>query len=223
MEFQAQIRRFVANAFGRAFAPTRLTQYESLSCSNLEDFKAESARAGMRFHGGCQIIANGIAPVAAIPTTTATLALFNPATSGKTLGVHKINFWLGSGTPAAGATLFGTVSPAAPATPVTAMATGYGVGSSSGGSRLSKTLWGTAVTLPTSPSAPSAPAWFALSSSLQVAAANVGQGDGVVELESGLLVPPGFCMGFAILSGAGTTPLYGISATWSEYDRMELE
>lgn len=220
MEIQGQIRKFVANALGRSIEIMRVTQYESQACTLVEDAKLETARAGMRFMGGCQIIANGIAPVTAIPTTTATLALFNPATSGRWVGLHKVNFWVGSGTPAAGATLLATVSPGVIATPPSANATGYGSASCSGSAKLSKSLWTTAVTLP---STPVAPAWIALTSTFQLAAANVGQGDGWVELESGLLVPPGYCAGFAILSGAGTTPLYGISATWAEYDKLDTE
>ena len=31
-----------------------------------------------------------------------------------------------------------------------------------------------------------------------------------------IIVPPGFAAVFAVASGAGTTPLYGITAAWSE-------
>ena len=220
MEIEARFRKFVSNAFARGLETVRLTQHESQACALVEDSKLELARAGLRFHGGNQIIANGIAPVQAIPTTTATLALHNPATSGVTLGIHKVNCWLGSGTAAAGSTIFATVSPGVIASPPSANATGYGSQSSSGSGRATKALWTTAVTLP---STPTAPAWFALFSNFQLAAANVAQGDGWTELESGLLVPPGYCMGFAVLSGSGTTPLYGISASWTEYRDLALE
>jgi hypothetical protein len=195
-----------------------MTDNESIAVAQVELAKAESARAGRYFGGGNQIIANGIAPVAAIPTTTATLALYNAEDpGGLSYEIDRIGFWLGSGTAAAGATLFATVSPAKIVTAPTANATGYGSASMSGSTRVTKAIWTTAVTVP-SPTG-RAPAWIQISSNFQLAAANVGQGDGYVEMNGCLLVPPGYALGFAILSGAGTTPLYGISASWSEMQK----
>lgn len=219
MEIEARIRRFVKNAYAKGLETLRLTQFESQAIAMVEDPKIEVTRAGRRFHGGNQIIANGIAPVTAIPTTTATLALFNAEDpGGMALCIDKVNFWLGSGTPTAGATLLATVSTKKIATPPSAMATGYGLQSASGSTRTSKALWTTAVTLPSPP----VPAWHALISTFQLAAANVGQGDGWIELNGGLIVPPGYAAGFAILSGTGTAPLYGVSASWTELE-LELE
>jgi hypothetical protein len=75
------------------------------------------------------------------------------------------------------------------------------------------------VTVPTSPFTP---AWFAVGSSFQAAAANVGQGDGYADIEGGILVPPRHALGLGILSGTGTSPLYGISVIWTEL-AAELE
>lgn len=219
MNLAGYVRRF--GFFGPgAQREMRLTGIESLSVAQVEDTKAELARAGRRFGGGNQIIANGIAPVSAIPTTTATLALFNGEDSGgRSLIIDRICFWLGSGTPAAGATLFATVSPSKIATPPTANATGYGSQSLSGSSMRTKAVWATGVTVPSMPAAPN---WIAIQSTFQLAAANVGQGDTYSEMSGALVVPPQYALGFGILSGAGTTPLYGISVTWSE-TALDLE
>lgn len=216
ISFNAELRRFVRNALGGSPKALRLTGVESLAVTQVEPSGFEISRSGRRFIGGTQIIANGIAPVAAIPTTTASLALYNgEQAGGKSLAIEQLGFFLGSGTPAAGATLLACVSPRAIVTAPTAMATGYGVQSASG-SGASKALWATGVTIP------AGAAWFQVASTQQLAAANVGQGDNVVALDGKLVVPPGFALGLVILSGAGTTPLYGVSSVHSEIE-AELE
>lgn len=213
MLLQGIVSRFYKTSNSEAPAAVRLTSQGSLAVAPIEPEAYERGRAGIRFWGGNQIIANGIAPVAAIPTTTATLALYNgEGDNGPDLCIERLNFWLGSGTAAAGATLFACVSDGPIATTPTAMATGYEVGSMSRGRRKSKALWATAVTLPLDPT------WAGVLSTFQLAAANVGQGDGVAFLDGGLIIPPRHALGLAILSGTGTSPLYGISATWSEIE-----
>lgn len=212
MLMQGIVSRFYKKAMSDAPGQLRLTGQGSMAVAAVEPEAYERARAGRRFWGGNQIIANGIAPVAAIPTTTATLALYNgEPDNGADLAIERINFWLGSGTAAAGATLFVCVSDGPIATTPT-MATGYEVASCSRGGRKSKAVFGTAVTIPADPS------WVGALSTFQLAAANVGQGDGVAFLDGGIIVPPRHALGIAILSGAGTTPLYGVSAIWSEIE-----
>lgn len=212
-------RRFARQALGNSPIALRMTGLESLAVAQVEPALFELSRSGRRFVGGTQIIANGIAPVAAIPTVTATLALFNgESAGGKTLAIEQLGFFLGSGIPAAGATLLATISPRPIATAPTGMTTGYGVASASG-SGISKAVWAAAVTLPSSPIAP---AWFQVVSTQQLAVANVGQGDAIAMIGGALLVPPGYALGLAILSGAGTTPLYGVSSVHSEIE-CELE
>jgi hypothetical protein len=197
-------------------AQARGTLLGSLAIAQVEPPLAEIARSGRMFHGGTQIIANGIAPVAAIPTTAATLALCNTdAAGGRSLIVDHLAVFLGSGTPAAGMTLLGAVAPvtALPAANA-AQPTGYGVAPSRGMTSASKAVWATALTLT------GTPVWSPILSTLQAAAANVGQGDNVAELRGSIIVPPGYVLALAILSGAGTTPLYGIGARWGE---MELD
>lgn len=213
IDIRAELRRFSKNALGSAQKTLRLTGIESLAAALIEPIGFEMSRAGNRFIGGLQVIASGIAPVAAIPTTTATLALWNGEDSGgKAIAIEQLGFFLGSGTPAAGATLFACVSPKKIATAPTSMASGYGLQNASGSTKASKALFATAVTIPGSP------AWFQVCSTQQLAAANVGQGDNVVTFDGKLIVPPGYAAGFAILSGVGTSPLYGISTVHSEID-----
>lgn len=215
-DVRGQVRRWV-RVIGVAERTLRQTVVESLAVANVEHEFGELARSGSLYHGGTQVIANGIAPVQAIPTTTATLALYNAEESGGfALSIDRLQFLLGSGTPAAGATLFATVSRTRIASAPTAMANGYGVASSSGSSRGSKALWATAMTMPSAGGL--TPAWAPVVSTLQLAAANVGQGDGVFEARGRFLVPPGFALGLAIVSGAGTTPLFSVGATWAEVD-----
>lgn len=213
MFLEGLVRRFQRQPVGSDPA-LRVTTHESLAVANVEPLRFEMARAGRRYHGGNSIIANGIAPVAAIPTTTATLALFNgEADGGRLIVIDRIGFWLGSGTAAAGATLFGAVSLGKLATAVSAMATGYAVGRADGQAADSAAKFGSAVTMPTGT------VWSQLCSSFQAAAANVGQGDTVTDLDGGLILRPGYALGLGILSGSGTTPLYGISVHWSELEQ----
>lgn len=198
-----------------AIRELRLSILESLAVSQLEPDGALAAARGSRYAGGCQVIASGIAPVSAIPTTTATLALYNTASDGGlSLSLDGVSFCLGSGTAAAGATLWACVSNGKPAS-VPSAASNYSsqalgaIGNSSFG------RWATAVTIP------SGSAWFQIATSQQLAAANVGQGDTPGSI-NGFVVPPGYCAGFAILSGAGTSPLYSVSATWYELE-LDLE
>lgn len=186
----------------------RGTGNQSLAVAQVEPEWCERSRAGQMFYGGCGVIANGIAPVQAIPTTTATLALFNnEADGGRSLLIEELNFFLGSGTPDAGATLLAGVSLA----PITApsAASNYATVSASSGGKASRAIWATAVTLATGTK------WRAIGSYPQLAAATPGQGAGPFSVR-GLIVPPRYAVGFAILSGTGTTPLFSITAAWSE-------
>ena len=150
MDLIALARKFVHVGSGGSPHRARMTDHQSVAFAQVELPKMELGRAGKLFQGGNQIIANGIAPVAAIPTTTATLLLYNSADQGGTsIVLDRIGFWLGSGTAAAGATLFGAVSTSMIVSAPTAHGTGYGVQSQSGsGLAQSRAIWTTAATLP---------------------------------------------------------------------------
>lgn len=191
---------------------SRATQLGSQAVAQVELPLFELARSRRLFYGGTQLAANAVAPDTALPTTTIKLGLFNgEPDDGKCLVIDKIHHFLVSGTAAAGSTLWACISGSKLATPVTAMATGFNVQSASGrGSSAAK--FGTALTFPTGT------VWHSLGSSFQLAAANIGQGDQPVEVRGGLVIPPGYALGLAIFSGAGTTPLYGHSLTWAEVE-----
>ena len=95
------------------------------------------------------------------------------------------------------------------------MASNYALQSMSDGSRSTRAILGTAVTVATG-------GWFAAASSFQLAAANVGQGGDCYIGDGEIIVPPGYAMGIAILSGTGTSPLYTVSTVHSELD-LDLE
>lgn len=211
IDLEGIVRRFTY--FGSGGRRTlRQTGLESLAVSPVEPFGFEAARAGARAAGGCQVIASGIAPVAAIPTTTATLFLYNTEPDGgKSMFVDQLGHFLGSGTAAAGATLLATLTVGKPAA-VPSAAANYSSQVFGKVGRSSIGRWATAITIP------SGSAWVQAASQFQLAAANVGQGDFPAQAPfgGGLLIPPGYGMGIAILSGAGTSPLYQVSASWLE-------
>jgi len=210
MKFEGLIKRLSKQANSDAPTAVRLSALGSQAVTQVEAPNTERASAGRRFMGGTQVIASGIAPVSAIPTTTATLALFNTEPDGgKSLVIDQIGMFLGSGTAAAGATLLATVTVGKPTAP--SAASNYSSQSCSGrGTSIAR--WATALTIP------AGSAWIQVSSSFQLATANVGQGDMPSGFLGGLVVPPGYALGLAILSGAGTTPLYSVSATWGELE-----
>ena len=215
INFFGLIRR-VARGGNSGRVQARLTQYESLAVAQYEPPYLESLRAGLRFGGGTQVIANGIAPVQAIPTTTATAALYNTSET-YSLIVDQVGFFLGSGTAGAGATLlYGLSNGRVVAASIPAAAANYSSQCLSTTGKTSVARWGTAVTIP------AGTAWVQATSTFQLAAANAGQGDKPAQPTSGILVPPGYALGFAILSAAGTTPLYSLSASWLEAE-LDIE
>lgn len=207
LSLQGTIRKFISQALGGGRAPVRLTGYESIAVAQVEPAKLEWSRAGFRFAGGTQLIAGGIAPVADVPTTTATLALYNRDPK-QSLIIEQLGFYDASGTDAAGATLLACVTDIV-ASPPTANAANHASSALNGGSQSSKSYWATALTIAT-------PAWFQITSTFQAAAANLGQGDTPVDVGGAIIIPPRCALGLAILSGAGTTPKYNISAIWGE-------
>lgn len=196
----------------------RMTSVGSLAVAQTELAQVELTRTGRMFVGGVQLLANAIAPDATMPTTTLKQGLFNgEPDGGRTYFIDHLSFSVASGTPAAGASLFATISNGKLATALTSMATGFGVGPASGFTKhKSAALWGTALTFP------AGSIFHLIGANLQLAAANVGMGDQPYELRGGLAIPPGYAMGLVVLSGAGTTPLYITGARWAELE-VDLE
>lgn len=201
------IMRLANNTDG---VPFRATPLASLSVAQTESPYLEKTRSGMRFSGGLQLLANGIAPLQAIPTTTASLSLFNSDTSGSSycFDIDWLNVFLASGTAAAGLTVF--VCVAKPTTVPSASVAGYGVSNASSSTIGSKAIWSAGLALPANT------VWTPLASTLQTAGANIGQGDNFADLGGRFVVPPQYALCIAILSGAGTSPLYGVGVQWGE-------
>jgi hypothetical protein len=212
MNFGGIIARLLKQPTNTDGVPVRLSNYASMSVAQVESPYLELTRMARRFHGGLQILANAIAPVQVIPTTTAALALYNNDTRGNGMSIclDWLNTFLASGTPAAGKTIM--IAIGKPTTPPTVNATGYGIGS------LNASLQGSVGILTTGLTFPAGVQWTALDADFQPAGANVGQGDNPLDLGGRIIIPPGFALGIAVLSGAGTSPLYGVSLQWGELE-----
>src|SRR3990167_9231879 len=189
------------------------TPMGALMVANYEPPKMLRAIHGDRF---AAVVGNGAtfkAPVTAIPTTTATWMLFNneSATSGtgKTYFVDKVSAFLASGTAASGITLLGCVTlasqtaPSAYASTVVSALDGTNGTSTNGILANAHTITGTQ------------PAWHVLAGIDNVAAATIGMSV-TADLDGGYLIPPQYGMGITVLSGVGTTALYGVSVIWDE-------
>ena len=215
-DIRTLVSRYANMATGRQWQ--RATRFGSLPVAQVELGKVELARAGRYFFGGNQIIANGIAPVAAIPTTASAASMFNRnAAGGDSLLLDYINGpWLGSGTAAAGAVLLcGISSTIAAGTLPTAHLTGWSARTAGGSATRQPTssVWWDATATFTAAST----IWFSVGQNFQLAAANVGQGaPNAIYLGGAIVVPPAYMVGFSILSGTGTSPLYGLSTGWAE-------
>ena len=168
------------------------------------------------------VMGNGstfLAPVTAYPTTTLTMALYNP-TSRRVYTPRKLYAFLGSGTPGAGGALLACVTAVTQARPT--LSTGDNGGyagtviSQIGGLGKpgnTQAAFVTAITL-TGPQ----PAWL-------VAGGEDAAGTGATIAthaalfdvsDFGIEVPPGHMMGLTYLSAAGTTPLFGFGVIWDE-------
>lgn len=162
-----------------------------------------------------------LAPVTAYPTTTLTMALYNP-TADRVYKVKALHEFLASGTPGAGGELLACVTAVAQARPTLSTGDNGGyagtVVSHLGGRGKpgdSQAVFINAITL-TGPQ----PAWL-------VAGAEPAAGTGATIGTHGLVavvddwemtILPGNMLGITYLSGAGTTPLYGFGVTWAEED-----
>ena len=177
------------------------------------------AAAGARFAGVMGSGSTFLAPVTAYPTTTLTMALWNgdPA-GGRSYFIDRITAVVASGTPVVGGALLACVTTVAQARPTLSTGgnggyantiisglSGYKGGSSNGILINAITLTG------------DQPAWFvAAHQPSNTATANIAATGFVAELDGGVLVPPGYMLGMAVLSAAGTTPLYSFGVTWDE-------
>lgn len=193
--------------------PLKATGRGSLRTANTEPFQAALARSRFCFSPG--VVANAYIPVVDVPTTTATMALYNAESAvGKSLFIETVWVHSASGTLGLGAALLVglvQIAQAPTGTAPTANATGIvGPKRLGGGSASSSALFKDGVTLA------QAPAWITVATVQQVAAVSIGAGM-LAQLDGAIEVPPGFILGMAVLAPTGTTAKFGYGVTWVEY------
>lgn len=212
MILEGVYRRFVGLKGGKAPLDIRLTAQESVAIGQVELPNMEMSRAGRRFWLGNSAAITGIAPVAALPTTTATWLLWN-ADPTATYFFEELGFYLTSGTPAAaGAALVALVQ--APAQ-VGANYAGVAISSMSNGARQSKAILKQNITI----TQPAAPNWYPLNDiSAPAIVFPAAAGVQARNIQGAIAVPPGQGLAMTILSGTGTTPLFAPFARWVEQE-----
>lgn len=177
----------------------------------------EAVVAGRVFEIGNNAAVTGIAPVQALPTTAAQWGIKNASTT-KAMFFKSLGVFLTSGTPGVGGLLLATIYSAG--TAISANKAGVAIRNSAGkdnvgaGSRISAALCNSGITV----SSPTAPVWFPVASRPD---ANVTAFAGSTFLENrnirgAICLPPGFFLGLAVVSPAGTSPLFAPFAQWEE-------
>lgn len=147
------------------------------------------------------------APYVAIPTTTATWALYNGGSGNTCLVVTRIWAWLVSGTSGMGEGIMAGLSTSAQAAAVSAYASSVSAVVSPGAAT-TEAVFGNAVTLA------AAPAWqcWAGQPSIDASDSTVMQAD----VDGYYVVPAGFALGAGIYNIGGGTALYGVGFDWME-------
>ena len=210
------VGRIVRLANG-VFTRVRLTALGSQAVARVEGKYTETGRAGARFFVSPGVVANAVAPVQDLGTTTAGWALYNGnAAGGKSYEVLMAFAYQASGTSGLGAALLLGSS-----TLVQAAAVAAGTGTlvkamgSSSGAGANATL-GNAITLA------GAPAWVCVASNAQPAIVGIGSGPLVANLDGLFIVKPGFALGATVLAPAGTTAKYSVGFICNELD-LDME
>ena len=188
--------------------PFQGSGFGSLRMSKFEPDLLELCRSGRLYVASTSIATNGQASVQDVPTTTASFSLYNNS-AGKYLTPLRMGAFNSGGTTGAGFTLLAGVTPLPLATPAVANGTGHTVGSLRGGTVGNLVFLATAVTVPTMA------ANFVAVGGIETAAdATVGCG-AVFDVAGMFIVPYGYSLAAAVLSGAGTSPKYGISVVFA--------
>lgn len=206
--------RFLVKLAGQ-FA-SRFTGLQSVPIAQVESEFLEMTRAGRRFMG--IFSTTGIGTVQAVPTTTANWLLYNPD-PGRAYVIDQITAFFLSGTAGIGGTLVGIVSPITATLP--AAATGAAVGNASAGGLNSKAVLAVTYTLPT----PAGMVQWGILPGQQGQTTGVVPGLGgnyTADVRGRLIVPPGKALGLALITAAGTAPLFVMGASWHEVE-LDLE
>lgn len=150
-------------------------------------------------------------PYAAIPTTTATWALYNGGSGNTQLVVLSVHAWLVSGVSGLGEFIFAGVSPTAQTSALTTYASSV-TKALAPGSASPVGVFANAATLA------GAPAWqpHAVGGG---GSADVSDSSGMREDVYGMyIIPPGYAMGLGIYNIGGSAALYGGGFTWAEIE-----
>lgn len=216
MEISGIVKRFSRQAAGSPRVP-RVTDLDNLAVDITKPFKAELARAGVR---NGVVVGNGAtfkAPITAYPTTTATWLLFNGEDDGgKCLFIDTVSFFLASGTSAVGGTVIAAVTKSKQhnAGVLPGAYSGTVSGNLSGKAYGGKAVLANAWTI-----VGGTPLWVPIGvlGSGEAATATIGLG-AFCKVEGGIMVPPQYGLALDLVSGVGTTALYGVAVTWDELE-----
>ena len=191
--------------------PVRLTSQGSLAVAQVEPEYAELARGGRIFAAVTGVSSTFKAPVVAIPSTTATWAVWNgEPDGGASYLILQASAFLASGTAGVGGSLIAAVSLIRHAAQ-TAYANSI-LQSLSGGNKDTKAVLANAVTI-----AGTQPPWIQIAAADWAASTTIGVGL-VAPVKGLFLVQPGGLFCLDVLSGVGTTALYGVSVVWAEVE-----
>jgi len=213
MIFEGIYRRFTALKSGKGPLDARFTHQESLAVALVEPEGFEMTRAGRRFRSAFNGTApTGIAPVQAMPTTAAQWVLWNGDTI-KSYVMTSVGVILFSGTQGVGGTLLGAIF-TAPNQNGLAQATGLAVQNMSGSAIGSKAVIKSSITL----TAPATPLWSPVAALPDAADTAGGQAGPITDIKGRLIIPPQYGLALAVLSAAGTTPLFLPFFDWLELE-----
>jgi hypothetical protein len=187
-----------------------MTQLGSVAVSVTEPEGQDLTRAGSRFCIGRVSAVTGIAPVQAQATTAAQWALFNTSLT-KTMFFDMLGMLLDSGV--GGATGISVHAAFFTLPAQTGFASGLAAQNLNGGTTSSAMAIKSAVTVTT----PAAPAWFPVAKeSSAVTPGILGTAVANWEIRGRLALPPNTGLGLITYGAAGTSPLYGPIAQWTE-------
>lgn len=196
--------------------PPHSTGYGSTRISKFEPNLMELCRSSRLFVAAMSIAADGTAPGQTLPTTSAQHIFYNNS-PGKYLVPLRLGFYNCTATAGtAGQSLWAGVTPLPLATPITGNTTGCTVGSLRGATAGNVAFYTLAGTVPTMQAN-----YVLLGGVETVAETTVGCG-AAFDTQGMFIVPYGYALAAAVLSGAGNTPIFGVSCTFALLE-LDLE
>ena len=205
------------NFIGTGEQEQRYDEYGGAAVTQLLPSGLWLTQHGRTYVASQGVVANAVVCVVDVPTTAAKYALYNgyAITTKTRLIIHRASLWLASGTADTGASLLVGLSSAVQSSAPTA-ATGAVIKSSSNSTRATSAIFAGATTLA------GAAAWESVAAVANGASTPPGTGAVSDDLSGMFIVSPTYALGFAVLSGLGTTAKWGISIRFSEVE-LDLE